>query len=120
MLLYLLLQLILPTPLKEPGSFSTQKIKGALLDAVDNVLFRYAGENDFDSLAARFNTLSFGNSKLMIVRPFANYLKRVNNPVNFRKGIDMIVGFRDSMPEHYRKQFDPYFNGMILNGIACS
>jgi hypothetical protein len=32
------------------------------------------------------------------------------------KGIDMIVSFRDTIPEQYR----PFLNGMILNGIATS
>jgi hypothetical protein len=32
----------------------------------------------------------------------------------------MIVAFRDSFPEKYRKQLSPYLNGMILNSIATS
>jgi hypothetical protein len=32
----------------------------------------------------------------------------------------MIVSFRDTIPEQYRQMITPYFNGMILNGIATS
>ena len=106
--------------LDKARSLSGQHVKGALSDAVSNVLFSYSGENDFDSLAARFDNLSFGNEKFMILQPFANYLKRVKNQVNFTKGIDMIVGFRDTIPEQYRQMIAPYFNGMILSGIAAS
>ena len=56
----------------------------------------------------------------MILQPFANYLKRIKNPAYFTKGIDMIVKFRDTIPQQYHQMLDPYFNGMILNGIAAS
>jgi hypothetical protein len=32
----------------------------------------------------------------------------------------MIVSFRDTVPEQYRQMLTPYFNGMILNGIAVT
>jgi aminopeptidase N len=97
-------------------SLSGQQVKGQLADAVTNVLFTYPDENDFDSLGARFENLPFGNKKFMVLQPFANFLKRIKNPANFMKGIDMIVSFRDTIPEQYR----PFLNGMILNGIATS
>jgi len=64
--------------------------------------------------------MPFGNSKFTIMQPFANYLKRVKNMENFKKGIDMIVSFRESIPEQYRQQVIFYFNSIILNGIASS
>ena len=62
--------------------------------------------------------LPFGNEKFAILQPFADYLKRTSNPDNFKQGIDMIVTFRDTVPEQYRQMLTPYFNGMILNSIA--
>ena len=98
---------------------SSQHVKGALSDAISNLLYMYASESEFDSLAARFDKLPFGNARFMILQPFANFLKRVKNTANFMKGIDMIVRFRDTIPKQYRQQFEPYFNGMILNSIAA-
>ena len=106
--------------LENARSLRSQHVKGSLSNAVTNILFAYSGENDFDSLATRFDNLSFGNEKFMILQPFANYLKRIKDPANFKKGIDMIVSFRDTIPEQYRQQITPYFNGMILNGIAMN
>ena len=106
--------------LDKARSFSAQHVKGELSDAVTNLLFSYSSENDFDTLAARFDNLPFGNEKFMILQPFANYLKRIKNPAYFTKGIDMIVKFRDTIPQQYHQMLDPYFNGMILNGIAAS
>ena len=101
-------------------AFSLQHVKGDLGDEVTYILFTYAGENDFDALAGQFDNLPFGSMKLMILQPFANLLKRIKNPGNFMKGIDIIVRFRDSLPEHYRQMITPYINGMILYGIASS
>lgn len=101
-------------------SFSNQHVKGALSDAVTNILFIYSGENDFDSLSAKFNSIPFGNEKFMILQPFANYLKKIKDKAMFEKGVDMIVSFRDTIPAQYRQQTDPYLNGMVLNGLAMS
>ena len=56
----------------------------------------------------------------MVLQPFANFLKRVKNPTYFKKGVDMIVSFRDTIPMQYRQMIAPYLNGMILNSIASS
>jgi hypothetical protein len=108
------------TALEKARSLSLQHIKDALEEAVTNVLFTYSSENDFDSLAARFDNLPFGNAKFTVLQPFADFLKRIKNPVSFKKGIDMIVSFRDTIPIQYRQMIAPYLNGMILNGIASS
>ena len=99
---------------------SAQHVKGTLSDAIDNLMFKYSDENEFDKLAGRFDKLPFGSAKFMILQPFAGFLKRVKNSVNFRKGIDMIVNFRDTIPEQYKQEILPSLNGMILNSIAAS
>jgi hypothetical protein len=106
--------------LDKARSFSSLHVRGALSEAVTDVLFTYSNENDFDSLAVRFDEWPFGNEKFMVLQPFADFLKRIKNPANFKRGIDMIVRFRDTVPQQYRQQIEPYFNGMILNGIAIS
>jgi aminopeptidase N len=106
--------------LEKAKLLNEQAIKGELSDAVTNVLFTYSNENDFNSLAARFDALPFGNEKFAVLMPFANFLKRIKDPVNFRRGVDMIVKFRDTIPQQYQQMLIPYFNGMILNGLASS
>jgi aminopeptidase N len=99
---------------------SSQNVKGSLSRAIDNTLYMYASENDFESLSGRFDRAPFGNKKFTLLQPFSNYLKKVKNTDNFKKGIDMIVSFRDSIPEQSRQQLIPYFNVSILNNIATS
>lgn len=106
--------------LDKAKSFSDQNVKGALNEAVTNVLFNFSNEDDFEALSARFNDLPFGEEKFTILQPFASYLKKVKDPLKFKSGIDMIVSFRDKIPDQYRQQTDPIFNVMILSGIAAS
>jgi aminopeptidase N len=106
--------------IKQAGILEAQKVKGDLDAAITDILFKYSDEKDFETLAARFDNLPFGNDKFRVLQPFSDFLKRVNNTANFKKGIDMIVSFRDTIPVQYRGQIAPYLNGMILNGIAQS
>jgi aminopeptidase N len=106
--------------LERAGNLSSQHVKGGLSRAISNTLYMYAGEGEFYKLSAKFDSLSFGSEKLMLLQPFSNYLKRIKNTDNFKKGIDMIVRFRDTIPDEYVQQFQSYFNGMILNGLATS
>ncbi len=106
--------------LAKAKTFSSLNVKGDLNSAVINTLYSFAGENEFDSLAARFDELPLGNNKFMLLQPFANYLKKVKDTEKFKKGIDIIVKFRDSIPEAFSDQVLPYLNGMILGGIASA
>jgi aminopeptidase N len=106
--------------LNKARELSSEHIKGELSRAVDNLLYMYAGESEFDTLAAKFDALPFGNNKFMLLQPFARYLKRVTNTDNFKKGIDIIVRFRDTIPEPYAQMVVSYFNGMVLNDIAAA
>jgi aminopeptidase N len=89
---------------------SSPNVKGVLSRAIDNTLYMYASESDFDSLAAQFDRLPVGNKKFNLLQPFSNYLKKIKNTDNFRKGIDIIVRFRDTVPEQYRQQILSYLN----------
>jgi aminopeptidase N len=97
-----------------------QKTKGRLNNSVNTVLFNYAGEKDFADLTAKFESASLNNGKFQLLQSYANYLKKVKDDTNFRKGIDIIIGFRDSTAAQYGQQILSYINGMILTGIANS
>jgi len=44
-------------------------------------------------------------------------LIKTSDPVRFKKGIDLIVEFREAIPQGYRAQTDPYFNFKIIGDI---
>ena len=48
---------------------------------------------------------------------FAALLMKTKDADKFKRGIDIIVAFRESIPGQYRTQTDPYFNGKVLGEI---
>ena len=98
--------------LNEASRLSAQPAKGVLMDA----LIKFSDEGKFDSLAAKFDKLSF-NSKFSMLQPFSDFLGRVKNTNNVKKGVDMIVKFRDTAPQEYHSFLDPFVNE-ALNKIA--
>jgi aminopeptidase N len=106
--------------LTQAKRLSSQHYKGSLSSAINSTLYSYSDESEFDSLALRFDQLPVGYAKYGVLQPFANFLKRVDNNEKFRRGIDLIAGFRDSIPIEYAEQIFPYFNDLILAGIASS
>jgi aminopeptidase N len=49
--------------------------------------------------------------------PFAQLLGKTTEESKFKKGIELIVAFRDAIPAGYRVQTDSYFNFNILSNI---
>ena len=97
---------------------SKHVIKKRLNTAVTNILSKYGDESAFDFVAAKFESLSIqSEEKFYMTQPFADLLIKTTDETKFRKGIDLIVAFRNAIPEGYRGQTDPYFNMKIFGGI---
>ncbi len=97
----------------EAKKISGLPAKGTLKDA----LLTYTDESKFDSLASVFENLPPGGEKFRMVSAFSNFLGRVKNTDNLEKGVNLIVQFRDTIPQQFRSNTDPFING-ILKGIA--
>ena len=97
---------------------SNQKIKKRLNTSVTAILAKYGDENIFDFIAKQFEVLNDQSAeKFYMTVAFGQLLQKVNNPITFKKGIDLIVKFRESIPKDYRSQSDPYFNTKVLAEI---
>ena len=97
---------------------STQKIKKRLNTSVTAILAKYGDESIFDFIAKQFISLNDQSAeKFYMTVAFGQLLHKVNNASKFKKGIDLIVKFRESIPKEYRSQSDPYFNTKVLAEI---
>ena len=86
--------------------------------AVSDVLFKYGDESVFDFLADKYASYPMQSSeKFYKTDAFAQLLIKIKEENKFKRGIDLIVAFRESVPKDYRAQSDPYFNGKILGEI---
>jgi aminopeptidase N len=98
--------------------FSTQPLKKRLNAVVTTILTKYGDAEVFDFVAATYAKLNIQSSeKFEMTAPFAQLLIKTTDPVKFKKGIDLIVEFREAIPQGYRAQTDPYFNFKILGDI---
>jgi len=98
--------------------FSTQTLKKRLNGVVVTILTEYGDQTIFDFVANNFAKLNIQSSeKFELTAPFAQILIKTTDPVKFKKGIDLIVEYREAIPQGFRTQTDPYFNFKILGDI---
>jgi aminopeptidase N len=81
--------------------------KGDLGDAVDGIIMENGTEADFDFVASRFDKAPVSQSKFESLDVFCNYLAKLSNLSNVKKGIDYVVKFRNLIPETFRNFTDP-------------
>ena len=99
-------------------AFSKQTLKKRLNTVVTTIITKYGDEQMFDFVANTYAKLNIQSSeKFEMTAPFAQLLIKTTDPVKFKKGIDLIVEFREAIPQSYRVQTDPYFNFKILGDI---
>ncbi|MBL0181694.1 MAG: hypothetical protein IPP96_05090 [Chitinophagaceae bacterium] len=68
-------------------------------------------EADFDLVSGRYEKMPLSQEKVSASATFAGYLEKVQNVTNVKKGIDLIVKFRNQVPEQFRGFVDPTIKG---------
>lgn len=101
----------------EVKKLKNKPAKGKLAETINRFLIENGAEEDFDIIAGNFDKLPVNDAKFEALRTFAQYLSKFNNSEKFKKGIDMIISFRDAIPASYQNQTTPFFNNIVLQGI---
>ena len=83
--------------------------KSDLGQVVGDIIMSNGTEADFDFIADRFDKAPLSQEKLGMVATLCNYLEKVTNVSNVKKGIDMILKFRKLIPEQFRGFTEPAF-----------
>ncbi len=81
--------------------------KGDLGEVVDGIIMGNGAETDFDFITDRFNNAPLGQAKFEALDVFCNYLAKLKNMDNVKKGIDGVIKFRNAIPENFRSFTDP-------------
>ncbi|HVU56886.1 MAG TPA: M1 family aminopeptidase [Puia sp.] len=97
--------------------FIKQPSKGALTAAISAVLIKSGDESSFDAISDNFDKMPVGQEKFMFIKPYAELISKVKNTDQVKKGVDLIVKFREAIPQAYHTQTDPFINS-ALSGIA--
>ncbi len=80
--------------------------RGALSNAVNNILIEKGDESDFDVIAKIYDETPVGQEKFISTDKFINYLNKVNDLSKVKTGIDYVMSFRNAIPEQYRTFVD--------------
>jgi len=103
---------------KVANAMTKETTKGRLTTAITGVIIKYGDESAFDFIAGKFEKMPLSQTKFTATGSFAEFLSKVTNMQNFKKGVDLIVKFRDDIPQQSRTQTDPFINGVALKGLA--
>jgi aminopeptidase N len=96
--------------IKEPA-------KGDLAPAISAVLIQGGDEGNFDQISDNFEKMQVGQAKFQFVMPYASMLAKVRNTEKVKHGVDLLITFKEAIPQAYRGQTDQYFDN-TLKGLA--
>jgi aminopeptidase N len=96
---------------------ATEPAKGELRRAITTALIKSGDENNVDVISDNFEQMPTTETKFQMVGTYAKMLGAVKNTDKFKRGVDLIIRFKEDIPGAYRGQTDPYFDH-ILKGLA--
>jgi len=99
--------------------FATWAPRGRIMGSVLNVLARYGDESCFDLLSDYFDKMASSRIKFDFLKPYADILSKTRTTTELKKGVDIIVRYRNSILPAFHSQTDPYINNTILKEIAA-
>ncbi|MBL7696792.1 MAG: M1 family peptidase [Chitinophagaceae bacterium] len=91
------------------------KMKGRLLENVTAILMASGDESGFDMIASTFESMPVSQSKFNLIQPLSVFIVKTKDTEKVKKGIDLIVQFRDAFPPNHG--IVPYLNN-LMNNIA--
>lgn len=103
--------------LNEAKKMAKEETKGRLGTVVTNVILRSGDESMADVVLSKFEKAPFGQGKFNLLQNIGEYLAKATNPDIVKKGVDLIVAFRDEVPAAFQGQTNPFINGVILKEL---
>lgn len=96
---------------------ASQKVKGKLVESITKVLIKSGDESGFPIIASAFADMPLSQAKFNLIQPLSELLGKVSNLDNLKKGVDLIVDFRNDVPEQFG--LTPVINGYLKNIITA-
>jgi aminopeptidase N len=97
--------------MKEAKIRVNDKTKGTLAEEIVGTLAEFGSEDDFDLIASKYTDLPF---KPRITRNFEHYLSRIQNTEKLKKGVDIVIGFRETIPSLFATFINRDILGVLL------
>ncbi|MGC4102217.1 M1 family metallopeptidase [Ferruginibacter sp.] len=81
--------------------------KGDLVQVISGIIIEKGTEADFDIVLQSFDDAPLSQEKVGASATFAGFLEKVQDISKVKRGIDVIIKFRNQIPEQYRGFTDP-------------
>ncbi len=86
---------------------------GELAIAISMALIKSGDESNFDAISKNYEKMPVGQAKFQFSMPFASMLERVKDAGKVKHGVDLLIQFKEAIPEAYRGQTDPFFDNAL-------
>ncbi|MEN9964345.1 MAG: hypothetical protein RL582_1440 [Bacteroidota bacterium] len=83
--------------------------KGALGDEIIKIMISQGKAEDFSIVAKTFGDMPLSQEKLSQTEKFADFLLKVSDVEQIKLGINLMIDFRNSIPEQFRNFVDANF-----------
>jgi aminopeptidase N len=100
------------------NEFAKQPAKGALLAAMSAIFIKEGDESKFDLIIAGFDKMPISQEKVEEFPQFAALLLKMNDTEQFKRAVDALVRFRESIPSSQRAEISVLINNNFLKPIA--
>jgi aminopeptidase N len=105
---------------KEAGLAATKKLiatpaKGKLMGTMATVMIQSGDEGSFDAIAKYFDDLPLSMTKISMLQPMSEYLTKIKDTEKVKKGIDLIVEFREQVEKY---GYAPVIDNMLKSVAA--
>jgi aminopeptidase N len=104
--------------LQKAMELSKKDAKGKLDESINKILVASGKEEVYDRMAAKFSKMGLSNEAFELLPQMTEMLGKITDEAKVKNGVDMIVAFRDKVPEQYQSQTSPFINSM-LTGLAA-
>ncbi|MES2373483.1 MAG: M1 family aminopeptidase [Bacteroidota bacterium] len=87
--------------------------RGRLAIAITNVTIKYGDESSYDFISNKFDEMPLTLNKVTMAGTYSEFLAKVTNAANFKKGVDRIIQTRDAIPSQARPQYNTIFDNFL-------
>ena len=100
------------------NEFAEHPAKGELLSAMSSIFIQEGDVTKFDLIINGFDKMPMSQEKFEKFPEFAALLLKMDNTEQFKKAVDALVHFRESIPSSQRAEISTLINNNFLKPIA--
>ncbi len=100
------------------NEFTKSPAKGDLLSAMTTIFIKEGDASKFDMIIEGFDKMPMSDEKVEDFPQFASLLLNIQNTDQFKKGVDALIHFRETIPVSQRAEIGKLVNDNFLKPIA--